>query len=1444
MPHLLPAAASAIAQAAPAAAATAAKATVMGTLKSVAFNALTSLAISSALSVFSPSVGASARQVEFVIDPDGPIPFAAGRVGVSGSVVHRDTFGPDLMYYGIPFVLSGAGPITAIESFMADDYPMAFDANGGATTEPYRQELFFRSVLGFQPAPAALTTPGGLKKGATLPGWTSAHKLSGKAAGLIVMAENSKGSAFPTGEIKPLVQLLGLKGWDPTQDSTYPGGSGPCRLHDASTWVTLTCPILWALKWALGLWEGPTLKGAPAHDSLTDHQVGGIGARLSGIDVPAFVAASNVAKANGWTVSAYPNTDDDKHQVLETFLQSGGATYAQRAGKISCISRAAPRASLVTISARDTAGPLEIDTAASRIDRINTLRPRFWSPAHRWQMTAMDGEITAQAYRDEDGGRTRSRGVDFPFVSDAKQTGQLAALQIANTREGIAGVIPLKPHLQRIRPGDAFTITEAGFVLNGLKCLCLNTDYDPATGVVRVSFVSETDAKYPFALGQNPTPPVPQVLTPVDPRFVNPPDNGDWTISPRPPASGGGQLPGFDLTGIVSNETATAIIVETGPTADGPWTQAYQGPPTVTNIPVDGLQPGATYYVAIQYQRNQNYSERQVYGPFTAPALVAEDLSPNSPVVQQIGDILTDVEGLIETYGSTEAAAVSAAAADTARALAQAAEAGALQERQQAHAEAVAAQAAREGSESAAASSVSSAQTASAEADEAGQKAAAAEVARAAAATQRALAEAARNTAVGAADTATGASASAGASATLAARLGFGQAMNPNPVFSQTWATGQIPPGWTDWSSLSGTDNKRVGVESDNGVFMTVPGSGTAESANRGLYQPSGVGSLGTVQAGGWYVQELTVRLESGTLNGAGMHLQHYDGAGNIVGSTNINCASDQTVTGGAPGAGVVGQVYRYAVLIQATAGTKIFVPYAMAFWNGYYGAAPVAKSVTFTKCLVRPATAGEIETGVARNGFGTIHARMTNEETVRASETASLSVRQGVLEAKATTLPNLLRNSDGSQGMRYWTSGGAGALWTTFYDAAFGSIFGALGGNNGDTFYLISDLVRVYGNSTYTLSWNGDGGAAPGDVGIYCAQYDVNGAYIPEGDSLGLASFQGVNWTTRKSTTFTTRADCVYLKVVVVKPGYANGNPLNAFVSRIMLNAGATVAGWTDAATARDLAARTVSNEGALATVQGRQTAWAQKRVIAGSAEAFAEMMALDDNGNVTSDINFGAKALGFWNSLSGLFVKAMEIVGGSVFITGKLFMGLAKQITLDPTIPALIFTPHSGASKMIYGAGFGSSSDCLMWLGPKDTDISDITRINGGWAFGTDGKAYFGNAELSTGGGFRASSNVLSVSGDRVGAGSVTTDAVTISATGGGAPITYAWTQVSGDFGAWTILSPSSASTQFRTVVSTPGTGRLASFACRVTDASGRVDTVIVPAAVIAEVDGGGGA
>lgn len=665
MPFLLPAAASAVAAAAPAAAAAgasaAASAGIGATLTSIAGNVLMNVAISAAMSIFQPQVGVAGRTFEWTLDPDGPIPFAAGRIGVPGSAVYRKTFGPDLMYYGIPSVISGAGPIAAFEGFMADDETVTFDVSGKAISSQYAGELWYKNRLGTQPD-TAITSPTGLKNGATLPGWTSAHRLSGKASYMIVMGENSKGTAFPTGEIKPLITLRGLLVYDPRKDSTYPGGSGEHRLSNPLTWEYSANPILWALKWTLGLWEGPNGKGAPQ----VDYQVGGIGAKLSGIDVPAFVAAANVADANGWTCAAYPTTDDDKHQVLTGFLQAGGAIYAQRAGKISCIQRAAPRTSIVTVSAYDTAGPLEIDTAASRIDRINTLRPRFWSEPHRWQMTALDQEVTAQAYRDEDGAM-RTRPYDCPYVTDAVQTAQLAALQIANTREGIAGVIPLKPHLQRIRPGDAFTITEAGFVLNGLKCLCLNTDYNPATGVVRVSFVSETDAKYPFALGQNPTPPTPQVIAPVDPRYVSPPDVGDWTLAAETLVENGSSIPIIAFTGACENATAESVIFEFRPVDDPPrlWAGAGVEGPAVERKEVGGpITQDTAYEGAVSYRRGNNVSDRLVLGPVTvgsyavspgpaARRLVSQSLDyPFSSDSSSI-TIATAFTGVVEGSGAT-----------------------------------------------------------------------------------------------------------------------------------------------------------------------------------------------------------------------------------------------------------------------------------------------------------------------------------------------------------------------------------------------------------------------------------------------------------------------------------------------------------------------------------------------------------------------------------------------------------------------------------------------------------------------------------------------------------------------------------------------------------------------------------------------------------------------
>lgn len=583
-----------------------------------------------------PKVSTAGSALGWVGDPNGPMHFAVGRIAVAGDLRHKKAYGPnDRMYFSAVTVVSDAGPITEFESFTANDIPVTFDVNGKANTSYFANVMWMRRQLGNQPEASYLASPSGLERGAVLPDWGPSHKLSGKAGFIVTLSENSKGSAYKGQQPKPRHIIKGLRVYDWRQDSTYPGGAGSQRLNDPTTWTFSENPALWAAKWKYGLWEGPTGKGAPQ----SDYQVGGIGVTPGVIDFASLTELANIADTHGWKVAAWPSTDDDKAQVLNAFLQAAGAYYIEKSGKMSCLHRAAPRVSVATVTAADTAGPIELDTSSSYVDRKNTGVPTYLSEADGWKMTAL-GEVSAPEWVTQDGGRQRSMPMTYSFVPVAKQAAELMCLGIANTREGISGRIPLKPYMQGIEAGSAFTITEPEFVLNGLKCLALETSYDATTGVHTVTFVSETDGKYAYAYGQSPTPPAPPALEAVDPTFVTPPLPGDWVITPRPPSGDGTQQPGFDLTGLVSNATATAVIVEWGPTAEGPWTQAYAGPPDVTSIPIVGLQSGATYFIAVRYQRASNFSDRYVYGPYVAPTLTA---GISDEAIQEVIDEATKV---------------------------------------------------------------------------------------------------------------------------------------------------------------------------------------------------------------------------------------------------------------------------------------------------------------------------------------------------------------------------------------------------------------------------------------------------------------------------------------------------------------------------------------------------------------------------------------------------------------------------------------------------------------------------------------------------------------------------------------------------------------------------------------------------------------------------------
>jgi hypothetical protein len=475
--------------------------------------------------------GAGKDPTDFSYTTDAGLPIPYGRVSCAGDVNYRVAYDATNRYQSLFCTLAASGPIKSIVSFAADDELTSFDPTlNKATNGEHNGFMWLQTKLGTQPQ-TALTSPTGTGAGIPAPGWTADHKASGRAVYCLTMFENSKGNEYPAGIVNPRFIIEGVYGWDPRLDSTWPGGSGSCRIDDPSTWVWIDNPALAALDWCIGRWEGlsatysPDRYGVPYDCSL----VAGIGSSLDGIDVSAFIAAANVADANGWTVAALPTSRDDKYEVLTKLLAACGAEPARKAGKISCVIHTEEVASILTVTGADTNGPVRLSLGQSRLDRRNTVIPTCLLESANWEQTAIRA-VSDAAWVTADGGE-RGTGLDLPYVPNEDQAAQLGYYHLANRREAIHGTVPFRAHMRRIEPGDCFTFNEAGFFLDGLKVRCLKRAYDPMTGGVEITFRQETDAKHAAALAQ--TGEAPPAVSPgaPPPPFVEPPTDFATAIS-------------------------------------------------------------------------------------------------------------------------------------------------------------------------------------------------------------------------------------------------------------------------------------------------------------------------------------------------------------------------------------------------------------------------------------------------------------------------------------------------------------------------------------------------------------------------------------------------------------------------------------------------------------------------------------------------------------------------------------------------------------------------------------------------------------------------------------------------------------------------------------------------------------------------------------------------
>lgn len=546
---------------------------------------------------------------KFTTDPQSGLPYGIGRTRMSGVRIYADTYDgfkdqaeDDILSFGV--MLSAGGQIDAIEEFKADGDKVEFASNGNAIG--FFDDWMGQKVwLGGAMASALALSFGG----STPPGWTSEHKLSGITHAMWSLRFDKEGKRYGAGVPEPEWIGRWVRVYDPRKDSTYPGGSGPHRALNESTYEWSRNPALHALTWCLGRWQN-------------GKRTLGIGAPLANIRVADFVEAANVADANGWHCGGFEWSTDTKWGPLKRMLQAGGAVPTMTGAMIGC-RVLAPRISVATIRSADLLDELSIAASKSRRDRINTVIPRYRSEAHEWEIISA-APIAVPEYVAEDGG-PRRKEIDYPLVqaevgqtgvNGEKQAGQLAAYDIVNSREAGPINFTTGPKFIGLKTGDCVTLHVPEEGLNNQTVILTSVSLDPSTGKISFAAETETTAKHAFALGKTSIPPPPFSLTAY--ALVPPaPRESDWTILPVLNADG---VPIILVAGGVDTPRWDEVLVQFRKASGSDWTHAgaYMDDGD-TRILIPGVDGAADYVVRLAYQNTAGVGDWTEFPAISMP---------------------------------------------------------------------------------------------------------------------------------------------------------------------------------------------------------------------------------------------------------------------------------------------------------------------------------------------------------------------------------------------------------------------------------------------------------------------------------------------------------------------------------------------------------------------------------------------------------------------------------------------------------------------------------------------------------------------------------------------------------------------------------------------------------------------------------------------------------
>ncbi|HEU0045072.1 hypothetical protein [Sphingomonas sp.] len=422
---------------------------------------------------------------QLLIGSNLPQPYLMGFCYSAGIQVHDVGYGGTVNKVSNPWrfiatVHSCCGPIDGLVQQLADFTPIGAYYSGWLTVD---------AQLGARPELDQIK-PQFAGAGASPPGWGPDYKLSGHAAIGWGLKFDKDAKRFSGGVPALGAIWRGVSAYDPRADSTFPGGSGPQRIDDEATWPYTRNAALHAGTYAFGR-------------HVNGRRVFGADLGEDGVDFTAVAAWANVCDANGWTVNGSIFEPGDKWNNLKRIAECGGGEPLFMGGLLSfCWD--APGVALDTIDLDDLAdGELSAPAMRPWKDRLNTIVPKFRSPAHRWDFIAVAAVASTAGLAAD--GEEKADERQFDLVTDGDQATELAGYIVENAREAGPFVLPCKTRMIEYRAGDKLDLSEAvaaELAVAQRRCVLVQRGVDPATGIVTLTLRTDDPAKHARALGR------------------------------------------------------------------------------------------------------------------------------------------------------------------------------------------------------------------------------------------------------------------------------------------------------------------------------------------------------------------------------------------------------------------------------------------------------------------------------------------------------------------------------------------------------------------------------------------------------------------------------------------------------------------------------------------------------------------------------------------------------------------------------------------------------------------------------------------------------------------------------------------------------------------------------------------------------------------------------